>query len=29
VPRLSLKGIREEEREKFPEGWDVWVSQWN
>lgn len=27
APRLELKGIREEEREKFPEGWDVVVSQ--
>jgi len=29
APRLELKGIREEERGKFPEGWDVVVSQWD
>lgn len=29
VPRLSLKGFREEEREKFPKRWDVVMDQWD
>ena len=29
VPRLRLKGISEEGRVKFPEEWDVVMSQWN
>ena len=29
VPRLSLIGFREEEREKFPRSWEVVMSQWN
>lgn len=29
VPRLELKGIGEEERGKFPEEWDIVVSQWD
>jgi hypothetical protein len=29
VPRLSLTGFREEEREKFPKSWEVVMDQWN
>jgi hypothetical protein len=28
VPRLSLTGFREEEREKFPKRWEVVIDQW-
>lgn len=29
VPRLSLTGFREEEREKFPQRWEVVMDQWD
>lgn len=29
VPRLSLRGFREEEREKFPKRWEVVMDQWD
>lgn len=29
VPRLSLTGFREEEREKFPKRWEVVMNQWD
>ncbi|KAF2469292.1 uncharacterized protein BDR25DRAFT_343703 [Lindgomyces ingoldianus] len=29
VPHLSLKGFREEEREKFPKRWEVVMDQWD
>jgi len=29
VPRLSLKGFQEEEREKFPKKWEVVMDQWD
>jgi hypothetical protein len=29
VPRLSLTGFREEERERFPKRWEVVMDQWD
>lgn len=29
VPRLSLRGFREQEREKFPKRWEVVMDQWD
>ncbi|PQE33833.1 ethyl tert-butyl ether degradation ethd protein [Rutstroemia sp. NJR-2017a WRK4] len=29
IPRLSLTGFREDEREKFPKRWEVVMDQWN
>ncbi|ORY19520.1 hypothetical protein BCR34DRAFT_132923 [Clohesyomyces aquaticus] len=29
IPRLELKGLREQGREKFPEGWEVVMDQWD
>ena len=29
VPRLSLTGFREEEREKFPKSWGVVMDRWD
>ncbi|KAF2739202.1 hypothetical protein EJ04DRAFT_508917 [Polyplosphaeria fusca] len=29
APRLSLKGFREEEKEKFPKKWHVVIDQWD
>lgn len=29
VPGLSLTGFQEEERDKFPESWEVVMDQWD